>query len=1077
MIRTLLLVIAIFGAISMFSQKIPLIKSGEVIDQGIAAYDSGNYADAIKSFLAISPRDTNYVLMLAELALAYNGAREYEKTIESCDEGLKLPSPYKAMFLKSKAIALDKKGEYTKSVELFEKAMAMYPTDQNLVFNLGVTHFNNDQFEKAKECFFRSLSINPYHGASHVNLGNISIKEGRKAHALLSYGLYLAINNEDNPRLVLLNSFLANEAEDEGSLAPAGLNAFEKLDQILRAKLAMEKSFKTKVPIDAAVVKQVELFFQQLDMYDKDVDDPWANFYIPIYKAFRDNNSIEPFMYHLLSSSANEQVKKWRKKNEKILKGFYDLANTEIKKKRTNPVVPAASGIDPELPGWYNDDAKLIAFGRENADGKNIGPWTYFHANGEKSAEGTFDKDGIKTGVWKYYSNKGTLISDENQETGEITSYYSTGEKSQHYFMKNGKTDGLVEIWYPCGNIKEKLFYKEGQIDGRGEVFFANGQKSTEYNYENGKLSGEYKTWHEDGKPRAQYVNKDGKANGPYIERFTNGKVVKSGSYRDDELDGLWKYYYSNGQLSRTGSYNNNLGEGEWIFYDERGELTEKRNLSAGELHGDNMFYENGHLHFVNTYEKSKLKRVVFYDEEGKIIEEFGDVKGNFSLKGYFPTGELKSEGQVKDGELSGKWKYYHRGGHLASENTYEKGMMEGVMISHFPTGGVKAKSTYVNNELHGYHQEFYEHGPVKFEGWYQNGKRQQQFLSYTASAKLESDYYYLDDSPTGTAYDYFEEKVLSSITYESDRISAIANYNAKGEIVTQSKKDGPKVSYEVAPANKDEMARFDIVCGEYNGEIARWYPDGNLFVSYPIVAGRRHGKYEYYAPLKQIQVEGQYVDGYAEGLWQGYDANGKLGYKGWYLNDNNDSLWTHYYPNGKVSTTITYLRDERDGITSMFAPDGTPTIDKRYEMGDLVAYRAMTAEGRWSEWTRTSGDAVIQAFFPNGKPSAQEEYKNSRLTGKKTVYYPDGKVYSEYTYVNGDNHGPFTIYYPNGKPELQGNYQYDDYDGTLRVFNSDGTLLRTEEYVEGSRSGKIILYEKGVKSKEFNFWGGLPHE
>ena len=147
--RTLLLAIAVFSSFSTFSQKIPLIRSGDVIDQGIAAYDSGNYEDAIKTFLKVSPRDTNYVFMLAELALAYNGAQEYEKTIEVCDEGLKQPSPYRAMLMKTKAIALDKKGDYAKSVELFEKAMALFPTDQNLVFNLGVTHFNNKEFEKA----------------------------------------------------------------------------------------------------------------------------------------------------------------------------------------------------------------------------------------------------------------------------------------------------------------------------------------------------------------------------------------------------------------------------------------------------------------------------------------------------------------------------------------------------------------------------------------------------------------------------------------------------------------------------------------------------------------------------------------------------------------------------------------------------------------------------------------------------------------------------------------------------------------------------------------------------------------
>lgn len=1077
MIRTLLLAIAVFSSISAFSQKIPLIRSGDVIDQGIAAYDSGNYEDAIKTFLKVSPRDTNYVFMLAELALAYNGAQEYEKTIEVCDEGLKQPSPYRAMLMKTKAIALDKKGDYPKSVELFEKAMALFPTDQNLVFNLGVTHFNNKEFEKAKDSFFRSLSINPYHSASHLNLGAISIKEGRKTHALLSYGLYLAINNEDNPSLVLLNNFLANEAEEEGTLTPAGTNAFDKLDQVIRAKLALEKSFKTKVPVDAAVVKQTELFFQQLDMYDKNVNDPWAWFYLPIYKAFRDKNAVEPFIYHLLSSSANETVKKWHKKNEKTLSGFYDLANTEIRGRRTRPIIPGSSGIDRDLPGWYNDNSKLIAYGREDSDGKDIGAWTYFYTNGEKSAEGVYKKGAVKTGVWKYYNSSGILTSEENQETGEITTYYDTGEKSQHYFIKDGKTHGLVEVFYPCGSIKERFTYKDGQVHGKGEVFYSSGQKKVEYNYENGKLSGEYKTWYEDGKLKSIYVNKDHNANGPYIEYFNNGKVSKSGDYLDDKLDGVWKYYYSNGRLSRTGSYANDLGEGEWTFYNQRGELTERRNLKGGKYHGEDKFYVNGNLFFVNTYDDGKLKKVVYYDEGGKVTKEFGSPDGNFSLKGYFSTGELRSEGEVKDGELSGKWKYYYRTGQLLSEYIYEKGLAQGPFVSYHPSGAVKVKAHYVDNQFHGFYQEFFEHGPVKFEGWYQDGKRQQQFLAYTPTGKLESDYYYLDDNLKGATYDYFDGKNDVYAIYHDGLLTHLENYNSRGENLTRAVKDGTSVVYEVRSNGNTLSAKFDVNCGLYNGSVMRWYSENSLFYSYPMVGGERHGRYQYYAPDGKLQVEGDYVKGNREGTWKGYDASGKLSYVGNYLEGNSDSTWTWFYSNGKPSTIINYLDDERHGITTMFTPDGTPAVEKQYDNGDLIAYRTMTASGNWSEWTKTSGDAVIHAYYPNGKTSVREEFKQGRIVGTKVIYYPDGKIYSEFTSVNGDYHGPFAVYYPNGKPEIKGNYQYDEYDGTLSIYNSDGSLSRTEEYYEGGRSGKVILYQKGAKTKEINFWGGVPNE
>src|SRR5688572_8769961 len=129
MIRFWLLAAVTIVFVPCFSQNPTFVNAGEIITKGKELYDSGKYKESIAQYLAIPRRDTGYVYMLSELALSYIANEEYDKAITSCEEGLKKASPFRAHFLRSEAIATDRKGEYDKAVTLFTKAIEDYPTD------------------------------------------------------------------------------------------------------------------------------------------------------------------------------------------------------------------------------------------------------------------------------------------------------------------------------------------------------------------------------------------------------------------------------------------------------------------------------------------------------------------------------------------------------------------------------------------------------------------------------------------------------------------------------------------------------------------------------------------------------------------------------------------------------------------------------------------------------------------------------------------------------------------------------------------------------------------------------------
>jgi antitoxin component YwqK of YwqJK toxin-antitoxin module len=96
-------------------------------------------------------------------------------------------------------------------------------------------------------------------------------------------------------------------------------------------------------------------------------------------------------------------------------------------------------------------------------------------------------------------------------------------------------------------------------------------------------------------------------------------------------------------------------------------------------------------------------------------------------------------------------------------------------------------------------------------------------------------------------------------------------------------------------------------------------------------------------------------------------------------------------------------------------------------------------------------------------------------LEGSRHFYFPGGTLYSEYNYKNGDREGPYKIYYISGKLREKGDYKNDELTGTREIYQEDGTLLKSEIFICGSREGKSVWYKNGKKVTEVNFFGNDP--
>ena len=1080
-LRILPLVVLICFAIDAFPQKLQLINSGEVLENGKLLYDSGKYTEAMAEYSRIVERDTNYVKALYEMALTHVAKKNYDSALLLCDIGLQKDQPLEVDFLRLQAIATDRKGEVGKSIAMFKKASEKFPSDFSLIYNLGITYYNSKAYEDAVNSFFKVLYINPYHAGSHLNLGRLSIGQGRRTHAMLALGIYLAIANTDNANLVQLNKFLDNQSPDDGTLKSFGTNDAEKLDQIIKARIAMEESYKTKVPINAAVVRQFQMLFDQLSTINPSKDDPWINYYLSIYKSMNDAQMSEAFTYHILGSATSDVVKKWAAKNDKTLQNFYDLVNVQLKKNRA-VLDPrnygfTAFGFDRPIAAWYDNNNRLDAAGEKSGD-LRTGHWVFFHDTGHRSGEGDYNDKGTKTGAWKYYTEDGSVSSTENYTSGEIKTFRPDATLEKHYVMKNEKPEGVVNIFYACGKLDETLNYKDGVRQGKGTTHYPSGDKKIEYYYVNDKLNGEYLTYFPHGQISKRQTYQAGILTGRYEEFHANGKTEVQGELKNDQEEGKWSYYYSNGKLDHAGLYVGGKPTGEWVYYNEDGELIEKRIFdNAGLRHGDDIFYSEGKPYNIITYRKGLLVGTTSLDKTGKELFKAAKSDGTMSIKTFSPAGILLSEGGYSKGMQHGTWRYYYPNGKLLSVFTYEHGQAQAEATEYYVSGKTKIVANYKDGERHGYYREYFEHGQIKLEGWYQLDKRQQQWLSYYADGSLEEDNYYLDDQYFGKNYSYASDGKVSNIsTYDKNGFVEISYFDAKGKTLSTDNIYATTQTSDKYASGKPRLT-YMMECGEFSGAMERLYPDGMLYFKYNFMNGLKNGQYLSRFMNGKPVAEGYYANGVETGTWKYYYPEGSLQRVVRYTEGETDSVKTYYHPHGAVSSRSLYKNDKRDGVSQYFSPHGTLLMEKRYEKDVLMAYRTLNATGALGEWINFSGNARIIVKYTNGNTALDEEYVNGMRQGVSRDYFENGTLYQEFNFDQGLYQGHFEQHHLNGKLKESAEYKADELEGKWELFDDEGKAQATGNYSMGYRDGKFTWFEKGVPVKFVTYWNAAPEE
>lgn len=203
-------------------------------------------------------------------------------------------------------------------------------------------------------------------------------------------------------------------------------------------------------------------------------------------------------------------------------------------------------------------------------------------------------------------------------------------------------------------------------------------------------------------------------------------------------------------------------------------------------------------------------------------------------------------------------------------------------------------------------------------------------------------------------------------------------------------------------------------------------------------------------------------------------------------------------HENGLKERFVTFNAGKTHGIDTTYYQSGCPQVIRNHIEG--------VENGRWRYYNDSSGLLAWEMNYINGQKHGKsiffnhyqvdsdivklkignqevkypygiydsdtirlEFYKDGKLDGKRTEYYPGSKPKKEVHYKDGVFHGPFIVYDTKGNVLQELNYEEGKKDGNWKYYYEDGSLLRTENWSEDVKVGehKVFYIQGHIQTKE----------
>jgi antitoxin component YwqK of YwqJK toxin-antitoxin module len=464
----------------------------------------------------------------------------------------------------------------------------------------------------------------------------------------------------------------------------------------------------------------------------------------------------------------------------------------------------------------------------------------------------------------------------------------------------------------------------------------------------------------------------------------------------------------------------------------------------------------------------AQVKEVkVLYDSlDQRLKEKYFVLQSNPQVlegayESYYLNGKLKSSGQYKNNQASGKWKYFFENGKLKMEAELEDGGKSGDWIYYFENGNVSRKGRLVDGKKEGLWEFYYESGQLKSKGYYSDDLRDGNWNIYYEDNSLKAQAVY---SKNEALYREFypggEKKVEGKILdgksdstwvyyYRNGKIKAIGN-ESKGL------KEG-KWTYFYENGEKESEGTYEN--GQKNGPWKYFYIDGALNAEGTLKQDQKEGFWKLYYNSGESLAEGNYKEG--TGRYTEFYESGKVKVKGFIKEGINDSTWTFFYEDGTIEGECTY--EDGVGEYTGYHKNGNVKMKGSLNNGEKAGvWRLYNEKGKLAGTYRTYYDKEEPLVVEDLKTPREEKPKKEpestkpsyQFKQKKRIRYFEPRINEYRSFILSAN--PLQTLFGSFPVALE--YYYQERLGyELKV-----AWIRDPFYISNKRVASDVPYQRG---------------
>src|SRR6187551_966009 len=200
-------------------------------------------------------------------------------------------------------------------------------------------------------------------------------------------------------------------------------------------------------------------------------------------------------------------------------------------------------------------------------------------------------------------------------------------------------------------------------------------------------------------------------------------------------------------------------------------------------------------------------------------------------------------------------------------------------------------------------------------------------------------------------------------------------------------------------------------------------------------------------------QTESNPVDenGKKHGVWKGfYEESGRPRYEGTFEHGKEVGIFNFFDDTKAKSVIATRTFSAKDNSCyTIFYDQNKNIVSEGKEVNKLH-------EGQWKYYHKASKTIMTL-----------ENYKNGKLDGVRTVYYPDGKIVDETIYKNGLKEGVYKKYSEKGIVLEKTFFKNDEYEGEAVYKDPNDLVVAKGKFKNGKKVGKWQFFVNGKLESE----------